>query len=46
MEHDEDADYQLALRLSEELNSEQTPSNAGPSQQPSHNDEADFAYAL
>lgn len=46
MEPDEDADYQLALRLSEELNSEQTPSIAGPSQQPNYEDEADFAYAL
>jgi hypothetical protein len=46
MDYEDDIDYQLALRLSEELNSEQTPSSAGGSQQPKYDDEADFAYAL
>lgn len=47
-EHDEDADYQLALQLSKEINGGQaTTSGAGPSQQkPSYNDDDDFAYAL
>jgi hypothetical protein len=46
-EHDEDADYQLALRLSEELNGEHpAPSYAGPAQQPDCDDDADYALAL
>ncbi|CAO2657333.1 Nn.00g034590.m01.CDS01 [Neocucurbitaria sp. VM-36] len=40
---DEDADYQLALRLSAELNDEQT---AVPAQRPDHDADADFALAM
>jgi hypothetical protein len=46
-DQDNDADYQLALRIAEEMNGEQaTPSGAGPSQHSGYDDEADFAYAL
>jgi hypothetical protein len=46
-EHDADADYQLALQLSEELNGEHpAPSYACPAQQPDCDDDADYALAL
>lgn len=45
--HNEDADYRLALQLSKELNGEQLPlKSAAEKEEADHISDADFAYAL